>query len=495
MGIVRPKKTIAGSELGVVVLAAGLGTRMNSNEPKVLHTLLSKPMIHFALEAAMGLNPARTVVVVGSGHEAVKRSLGEHSYKGIRFSRQRKQLGTGHALKSSLQALKGFGGGTVLVINGDSPLVRTATLKKLITLHKRHGNSLSIASFVAHGPNSYGQIVRDKTGEVTAILEGSHTAGTEVNSGIYALEAPALALIPEIKVNRDKGEYYLTDILSAAVKRGVKSGVFRIGSEEEFMGVNTRQELMRAQEYLRRRIIAAHIDKGVDFFDTSSVYIEPTVRIGKGTMIYPNVSIQGRSTVGRDCTIYSNVRITDCVLGDSVTVKDFTVAEGAKFGKGSEAGPFTHIRPGSDIGRSAKVGNFVEMKNSSLGEGSKAMHLSYIGDSTVGRKVNIGAGTITCNYDGLGKHRTVIEDGVFVGSDTQFVAPVTAGKNSTIGAGTTVTRDVPPGALAMSRTPQHNIEGWKKKGRTARKPKKGPAAPSTPPAPPAPPAPPSGKKR
>ena len=435
---------------------------MKSDAPKALHSLYGRPMLRHVLDAAMGTGPEKTVVVInrrdaGKVREALKS---DH----VLFALQGKPMGTADALSCGLKALGGFSG-TALVLNGDMPLVTAKTLRRFLRLHRRRKNALSIASFIAENPGPYGRIIRGGNGKAVGIIEAGDASGTEkavneVNGGLYAIERPALALLKRIGPNRKKKEYYLTDIFGLALKRGLKAEVHPAGEEGEFIGVNTKAELMQAHEALRKRHISLCLEKGVNFIDAASVFIHPTVSIGRETLIYPDVYLEGRTRVGKNCVIYPNVRVVDSSIGDRAVIKDSTLIEGSVIGRGAEVGPFAHIRPGSAVGPGAKIGNFVEVKKSSIGPLTKAMHLSYIGDATVGRGVNIGAGTITCNYDGKRKQRTVIESNVFVGSDSQLIAPVRIGRGSYIGAGSTITGDVPAGSLALSRVRQKTIRGW-----------------------------------
>lgn len=463
----------AAAPLACVILAAGAGTRMKSSIPKVLHPIFERPMLHYPLDAALGLRPSRVVVVTGKQPDAIKEALKSSGPKTgeLSFAVQDKLLGTAHALSAATPLLKGFKkSGIILVLNGDVPLVTTGTLKKFIALHRKNGNAVSFISFVSEEPSQYGRVLRDKKGGLVKIIEQTDVEKkdksiNEFNSGVYALEAHALPLLKEIKRNKIKGEYYLTDLIGIALKKGLRAEAFPMGDESEFMGVNTRAELASAHGALRDRLIRHWLDRGVNFVDTGSVFIEPSVRIGPDTLIYPNVYLHGKTVIGRRCTIYPNVRIVDSRLKDGTVIRDSTLVEGSVVGPDAGIGPFAHIRPGCNIG-SAKIGNFVEAKKAAVGDGAKAMHLSYLGDASIGKGVNIGAGTITCNYDGMRKHRTVIGDGVFVGSDSQLVAPVRLGKGSYIGAGSTITRNVPPGALAVSRTKQKNVEGWASRKKT-----------------------------
>lgn len=457
--------------LACVILAAGAGTRMKSGLPKVLHEIYGTPMLKYVLDAAGGLSPEKIIIVVSDNVDLLRDAVGR--VPGLSFALQTERKGTAHALISAMPLLKGFKG-SVLVINGDTPLVTTATLRKFLRLHRKEGNALSAISFAAEDPGSYGRVVRSDDGRTLRVVEDRDATPAEkpireVNSGIYAVEPEAVSLLPSIKLNKGKGEYYLTDLVGAAVSRGLNVGFYRLGDEAEFIGINTRRDLSRAHEALRKKTIGSLLDKGVSFIDTDTVFIDPRVRIGRDTVIYPNVFLHGDTSIGRNCTIYPNVRIIDSRIKDGTKIKDSTLIEGSSIGPNAEIGPFAHIRPESRIG-SAKIGNFVEVKKSSISGGTKAMHLSYLGDAVIGKGVNIGAGTITCNYDGKKKHRTVIGDGVFIGSDSQLVAPVKLGKGSYVGAGSTITDDVPPDALALSRTKQKNIPGLGRRLRLGRRP-------------------------
>jgi bifunctional UDP-N-acetylglucosamine pyrophosphorylase/glucosamine-1-phosphate N-acetyltransferase len=435
---------------------------MRSGTPKVLHEIYGRSMLQYVLDAIAPLKPKITVVVTGEKNPSYKKDL---SYFGeIVFALQKDRKGTAHALLTATKYLKGFKG-TVLVVNGDTPLLRAETLGKFIRQHGKKAHDISLVSFIAEDPGAYGRVLRDNEGRPARIVEKSDASAKdssihEVNSGVYAFEPPALPLLKNIRLNSKKGEYYLTDIVELAPKRGLSVGAYCQGDESEFLGVNTREELSVAHEVIRERILEKWLSRGITFIDLFSVYIEPGVTIGSDTTIYPNVYLQGTTKIGRMCTVYPNVRIADSVIKNNSVIKDTTLIEESVVGPGASVGPFAHLRPGSRIGKSSKIGNFVEVKASTIGEGTKAMHLTYIGDAEVGSKVNIGAGTITCNYDGVKKYKTKIGNGVFVGSDTQLVAPVKIGNGSYIGAGTTVTKDVPPGHLATSRTRQRSIE-WK----------------------------------
>ncbi len=448
-----------------VVLAAGLGTRMKSSLPKVLHSLHGLPMLYYVVDTLRKLNPAGIVVVVGKRSGSIRESL--QGAGTISFAEQKDAKGTGDALAKSVPLLRGFEG-TVLVVNGDTPLITEGTLKKFLSRHKKTGHDVSLLSFIAGDPASYGRVIRDSRGRLVSVIEDRHATElqkrvAEVNSGVYAIETSALNLLKEIKINRSKGEYYLTDIIRIARENGMKAGAFRIGSEEEFIGVNTREELERAQKLIKDRNIRKWLERGVSFMDSGSVFLSSTASIGKGTVVYPNVHLEGDTRIGRGCTIYPNVRILDSTIGDHAVIKDSSLVEGSVVRERATVGPFAHIRPGSEIGEDAKIGNFVEIKKSVIGRGTKASHLTYLGDAKIGKGVNIGAGTITCNYDGKQKYITAINDNVFIGSDAQLIAPVKVGKGAYVGAGSTITKDVPENALALSRVAQVNIENWAQK--------------------------------
>jgi len=446
-------------KLSVVILAAGLGKRMKSSLPKVLHEALGRPMLQHTIDAVKKLKPEKTVVVIGNGPQAVKDRVKED---GLTFVLQKNLLGTGNARLAAKKELKKS---TVLVLNGDCPLITTRTLKKLLANQKRGINVLSFLSFVDESMSGYGRVFRDENGRVAGIVEDKHASPdekrrfTELNGGVYVMETEILNHLGRIKKNRSSGEYYLTDIVDIVAKSGRKLNAYDC-PQEEIRGVNSRKELHEITEILKRRVVLQWMEKGVTFMDPATSNVHVTVTIGRDTVIYPNICLEGKTRIGRDCTIYPGSRICDSILGDGVIIKDNTLIEESRIRKGTSVGPFAHLRPGSNIGSNAKIGNFVEVKKSNIGDGTKASHLSYIGDADIGSNVNIGAGTITCNYDGKKKFKTKIESGVFIGSDSQLIAPVTIGKDAYVAAGATITRNVPAGGLAISRARQKNIENW-----------------------------------
>lgn len=460
-----PSKRKGVQHLSCVILAAGLGTRMKSASPKVLHPLFDRPMLSYTVDAVRSLGAASVIVVTGKEQGPFKEAI--PSFTGLRFAVQKDQKGTADALRSALGSTGKSFRGTVLVTTGDTPLLTSATLKKFLSLHRRRKSAISVLSFKADDPAGYGRIVRGVRGAAQRIVEEkdaspSEKAIHEVNSGVYAIETRAMTYLQKIKINPLKKEYYLTDIVDIAISNGEHVGVHCVGVESEFMGVNTRAELMQAHKLMSRRTVYSLMERGVSFVDADSVYISPQVEIGPDTMVYPGVFLHGNTQVGKHCCILPNVRIVDSTIRDGAIIKDGSVIESSSVGRKAQVGPYAHIRPESVIEDNAKVGNFVETKKSIIGKGSKAMHLSYIGDASLGSSVNIGAGTITCNYDGTSKHRTRIGDGVFIGSDTQLVAPVTIGDGAYIGAGSTITQDVPAGMLALSRVRQFHIKRKKK---------------------------------
>lgn len=449
-----------------IILAAGMGKRMRSQTIKVLHPLAGVPMVLHLVDLIRSIGFDRTVVVVGHQAEKVKEVLSERE---VEIVLQPKPLGTGHALLQTHQSLAALRG-TLVVLNGDAPLIREETIRALLDDHAKQKASVTVLTAKLADPKGYGRIVRDRSGRITKIVEESEAdkkqrAIQEINTGIYALESPGIFdFLLKVRSDNTKGEYYLTDVVQEAIRR--KARVFAVSASDanEVMGINSRGQLAEAEQEMQRRISAYWMDQGVTLIQREGISIGASVKIGPDTIIYPQTTLEGKTVIGPGCTIRAS-HIVDCTLEENVTVKDYCVMEGSVLESGVSVGPFSHLRPGSMLRHGAKVGNFVEMKKAVLGEGSKINHLSYIGDATVGKEVNIGAGTITCNYDGFGKHQTVIGDKVFVGSDTQFVAPVKIGEGALIAAGTTVTEDVPPDALALSRSKQVNKEGWTKKRR------------------------------
>lgn len=447
----------------VVILAAGQGTRMRSKTIKLLHPVAGRPMVTRLLDAVQAIRPQKIITVVGFQAAQVREVLAGHSCS---FALQKKQLGTGHAV---LQAARAIGAGrnsTLLVLNGDMPTLRPATLRNLLARHRKSGAALTLMTARAEDPTGYGRIVRDSHGQVASIVEQADAtraerAILEINCGIYCARASLmLDALKQVKPNNSQGEYYITDAVRALIERGEKVAAVSHSDTDELLGVNTREELTRASKELYRRKAEELQTAGVTLLDPSRCWIEPQVRIGRDSVIYPDVILEGETALGQDCVVRSGSRVTDCKVGNNVEIKDHSVLISSRVGNDAEIGPFAHLRPGSTLGTKSKVGNFVELKKTTLGPGSKASHLAYLGDASIGPNCNIGAGTITCNYDGKHKHPTVLDSGVFIGSDAQLVAPVRVRKDAYVAAGTTVTDDVPAGALAIGRARQKNVLGW-----------------------------------
>ena len=449
--------------VAAVILAAGKGTRMKSGVVKVLHPAAGRPMISWAVDVARAAGAAPVVLVVGHQADAVRTAFLDAA--DIRCATQEEQLGTGHAVACSREGLAGFSG-TVLILCGDTPLLRAETLQGLIAFHRENGAALTVLTAVIDNPYGYGRVVRDADGRVLRIVEQKDAsleeqAISEINSGIYCIETDFLfANIDSISSDNAQQEFYLTDLISIAVKHDRTCLGRSTDDVDEIMGVNDRAQLAEASRILRRRINSDLMCSGVSLIDPEHSYIGYGVKIGPDTVVHPNCSISGATIIGSGCTIESGVSIDECTIGDNCHIKAGSVLEGSKLHRDVSVGPMAHLRPGTVLNDHVKIGNFVETKKIVMGEGSKASHLTYLGDAELGSNVNIGCGTITCNYDGVNKHRTIIGDDVFIGSDVQLVAPVSVGRNSLVAAGTTVTVDVPPDSLAISRVPQVNKEGW-----------------------------------
>lgn len=431
--------------LGVVVLAAGIGSRFKSARPKVLHPLAGRPMLHYVLQAAQGLSPACTVVVAGHQADQVLQWVAERADVAL----QAAQLGTAHAVLQARPLLEGTQ--EVLVLYGDVPLVSTSSLLKLLEYRRGLDAPMAIISFEAANPAGYGRVLRDSSGEPIAIVEerdATHQQRqiAEVSSGICAFDAAWLWNCLQGVEPAPNGEYYLTALAEVAARQA-RLGVFRAEDPSEFLGVNDRVQLAAAEAALRDRIRRKVMEGGVTLIDPASTFIDDGVQIGQDTVIFPQCYLEGATLIGRDCRIGPMTRIVDSRLGDGCTVA-MSVVEGSYLEEGVDVGPFSHLRPGTRVEAGAHIGNFVEIKASSIGGGARLGHFSYIGDASIGRGVNVGAGTVTCNFDGVLKHTTVVEDNAFIGSDTMLVAPVRVGKGAKTGAGSVVTRDIPPYSLA-----------------------------------------------
>jgi bifunctional UDP-N-acetylglucosamine pyrophosphorylase/glucosamine-1-phosphate N-acetyltransferase len=451
------------SDVHIVILAAGQGTRMKSSLPKVLHRAAGTTLIDHVLRAADPLQPASIVVVVGHHAAAVRDALRKRL--GLRFALQEPQLGTGHALLQAEPMLKDAVG-TAVLLSGDVPLLRSGTLRILVEQHHASGAAATVLTAMLDQPDGYGRIVRDEGGRIGAIVEHKDASPAEreireINSGIYAFDlAPLFGALREIRSANAQGEYYLPDLVKIYRARGLTVESVAVEDPREVLGVNSRKELADVATILKTSKNETLMAAGVTIIDPATTFIGADVEIGADTVIHPGVYLEGRTRIGSGCDINSGVRIVDSTLADGVVVNNFCVITQSRIASGARIGPFAHLRPQSDVGEDAHVGNFVELKKTAIGRGSKANHLAYLGDATIGEKVNVGAGTITCNYDGTHKHPTIVEDGAFIGSDTQLIAPVRVGKGAYVAAGSSITEDVPADALAIARGRQVNKEGW-----------------------------------
>ncbi len=459
--------------LEVIILAAGLGTRMKSRTIKILHRAAGRPIVDYVLDLASNISSRPPVMVIGHQRDSVQQSVGSRA----RYAIQEEQLGTGHAVMQAARILEAEGvrSGNVLILSGDVPLTRPETLKGLIDEHRRAGNALTLLTMKLDEPGLYGRIVRDGSGNVQKIVEAKDADDAikrinEVNAGIYLFSAEHLFdNLRKLSNSNAQGEYYLTDLLGALRTAGQRVGAMIVTDPDEALGVNSRAELATVESVIQRRVVQKLMSEGVTFRNPQTVVIDSTVVIGNDTVVYPYVTLEGSTKIGSGCVIEPGVHLRDVIVGNDVHVKTGTVAEESEIGDHATVGPYAHLRPGTRLGESVKVGNFVETKKAIFGKGAKASHLSYIGDADVGADANIGAGTITCNYDGVRKNKTTIEEGAFIGSDTQLVAPVRVGKGAYVGAGSTITKDVPADSLALSRTPQRIVEGWANRKREEKK--------------------------
>jgi len=469
------------TSLAVVIMAAGKGTRLKSRRPKVLHEIGGKPLLgHVIAAACQVVAPADIYVVVGHQAERVKAAVGA---TGVRFVDQTEQRGTGHALQCAREAIAGYQ--NLLVLSGDVPLIRPETIKEVRELHQTEHAAMTILTAAPEDPTGYGRVLRranDSDGvedshcveaiiEQNALTPGQNQNLTEINSGIYAFQtAPLLAHLDRLTANNAHGELYLTDMAGLLVAAGERVAAVKAASAAEVLGANTIAEMMALDATLRAATASRLMAAGVTIFRPETCVIDAEVEVAPDTVIEPFVQLLGATRIGSDCLIRSYSVIEDCALGDAVLIRQSCVLEGSTVGDGAQIGPFAHLRPGSEIGEGAHVGNFVETKKAKLGKGVKAGHLTYLGDAEIGEGTNIGAGVITCNYDGAHKHPTKIGKGVFVGSDSTLVAPVTLADGVYVGAGSCITKDVPAGSLAVGRAHQFVKEGWVAARRARQKP-------------------------
>ncbi|MEX0766508.1 MAG: bifunctional UDP-N-acetylglucosamine diphosphorylase/glucosamine-1-phosphate N-acetyltransferase GlmU [bacterium] len=434
-----------------VVLAAGKGKRMKSDLPKVLHRVSGQALVTYVLETLRAAGVEDPIIVVGHGAEGVRAIGGPRA----RFVDQVEQRGTGHAVMQALPLLpqQTQQSDPVLVLYGDTPLLTPDTIRALLEQHRSSEAAVTMLTAELTDPTGYGRIIRDGDGRIQRIVEDADASSEEkqvreINAGTYVYDPAALrealkGLVP----HNAQGEYYITDTVSWLLSRGRTVSAL-LGSPEETMGINSRRELAQVEAVMRRRILEGLMDQGVTIIDPLTTYVHAGVVVGRDSVIHPQCHLEGTTRIGSGCVIGPQARLVDSTLLDQVTVVASTV-EGSIVGEGTRVGPYSHLRPGTQVGRFVEIGNFAEMKNATVGDYTKVHHQSYLGDATIGERVNIGAGTVTCNYDGKGKYPTVIEDGAFIGSDTMLIAPVRIGKGAVTGAGSVVNKDVPPGALAV----------------------------------------------
>lgn len=448
--------------LAAVILAAGKGTRMGSKTAKALQPVGGRPMVCYALQLAQALGATPVVVVVGYQAERLKRTLPSEGWVAVE---QTEQWGTGHAVRQTGELLKDFPG-DVLVLYGDTPLLRVDTLQALVETHRRSGAVATLLTAMKEQPGRLGRIVRDEAGSVRRIVEALDATETEreireINTGTYCFQASFLyAALQHLRPNNVKGEYYLTDVIGEACAAGLRVQAMPTQDWQEALGVDSKVDLAMAEAIMRQQLLERLMAGGVTVLEPHSTYVHAEVQVGQDTVLHPNTYLLGTTVIGEDCEVWPNSVIRDSTLGDGVIILPSCVITGSTIASGCHVGPFAHLRPESALGEQVKIGNFVEVKKSVIGKGSKASHLSYIGDVIMGKEVNVGAGFIACNYDGEGKHETIIEDEVFIGSDSQIIAPRRIGQGAYIATGTTVRQDVPPQALVYNPKDQVHRDNW-----------------------------------
>ncbi len=449
--------------LKAIVLAAGEGSRMKSKTPKVLHKILNKTMLDYVIEAARGCGAEAVCVVVGHKAEEVKAGI---ACGGVEFVLQEEQKGTGHAVMMAADFIEDDK--DMLILYGDTPLMQGESLMRLAEIHHAEGNGVTVVSAVLDDPTGYGRIVRDSAGNFRKIVEHKDASARErgiqeINTGIYIFNGRALReSLQKLGNQNAQGEYYLTDCLESILLDGGRVGVVTAEDADEFFGVNSRVQLAEAAGIMRERVNRKHMENGVTIIDPANTYIDPGVKIGMDTVILPGCVLEGDTVIGEDCEVGPHTRLTDMKLGNGVKIQQ-TIALESEIGDGAVVGPFAYIRPNCHIGNRVKVGDFVEVKNSTIGDGTKIPHLSYVGDTDAGERINFGCGSIMVNYDGKKKHRTTVGNDVFVGCNVNLVAPVTVEQGAYIAAGSTITKDVPEDVLAVARARQQVIKGWKEK--------------------------------
>jgi bifunctional UDP-N-acetylglucosamine pyrophosphorylase/glucosamine-1-phosphate N-acetyltransferase len=442
-----------------IILAAGKGTRMKSKYPKVIHKVCGKEMVNHVIDVSKKSGVKDIVAILGHGCDVVKEKLPTDTM----IAMQTEQLGTGHAVKMAKDYIKDED--TIVVLCGDTPLIKEETLKRLFDYHLENGYHTTVLTTEVDNPTGYGRIIRDENQDLLKIVEQKDANEEEklvkeINSGIYCFNGKSLReSLYLLDNNNAQGEYYLTDTIQIMRNKGLKVGAYNGSTIEELMGVNSRVELSRAEDIMRKRINETHMVNGVTIIDTNSTYIEADVQIGNDTIVYPGTMIRGNTIIGSNCIIGMNSNITNSKIGDYTEIENSTIIDSI-VGENTNIGPYAYLRPNSNIGNNVKIGDFVEVKNATIEDNSKASHLSYIGDAHVGKDVNIGCGVVFVNYDGKNKYKSVVKDGAFIGSNSNLVAPVTVEEKGFIATGSTITEDVPQGALAIARERQVVKEGW-----------------------------------
>jgi len=449
------------NNFSTVILAAGMGTRMKSQTPKVLHKICGKSLVKWVLKAAEDAGAKASLVIVGHKADEVKNELGEC----VEFALQKEQLGTGHAIMQAEEFIK-KNKGTIVILCGDAPLVSEETIQNAVSVHVENGYSATVITAVLPDAFGYGRIVRDKDSNVLKIVEQKDAteeekAIREVNSGMYIFESEELlSALSQITPNNSQGEYYLTDTLEILLKKGKKIGACPVTDADEIRGINDRVQLSEAEKIMQNRINKSHMQNGVTMILPETIIIEDGVEIGADTVIYPNVILKSGTKIGENCVIGSNTQITNSQVESGVDILSSVLLD-CHIGEGTHVGPFAYIRPNTHVGKNVRVGDFVELKNSNIDDGTKISHLTYVGDSDVGKRVNFGCGTVTVNYDGKKKYRTTIGDDCFIGCNTNLVAPVTVENGGYTAAGSTITDTVPEKNLAIARARQVNKQVWK----------------------------------
>jgi bifunctional UDP-N-acetylglucosamine pyrophosphorylase / glucosamine-1-phosphate N-acetyltransferase len=458
--------------LMAVVLAAGEGKRMKSKHSKVMHKIAGKPLIEWVTGSVEKAGINECVLVVGHRVDQIKEYMGEKYL----YSLQEKQLGTGHAVMQAEEHLKGKDG-YVIVLCGDTPLITEQTISNTIKYHKENNNSATVITVDVGDPTGYGRMVRNEAGNVARIVEHRDASSEqrlirEINSGIYCFTIKDLIeALKDLNNNNSQGEYYLTDTLEVLVKKGLKVGALKIDDQDEILGINDRLQLAEAAQIMRKRIVTKLMKAGVTVIDPASTYIDDSVEIGMDTIVYPGTILEGTTRIGEDCIIGPNSRVVSSVIYDKVEVNNSVILE-SSIDEDTHVGPFAYIRPGSAIGKHVKIGDFVEVKKSKIGDNTKVSHLTYIGDAEIGKNVNLGCGVVVVNYDGKKKNKTIVGDNSFVGCNVNLVSPVTVKNNAYIAAGSTITEEVPENSLAIARSRQVNKEDWVIKKEMQRQEKK-----------------------